>query len=42
MRTVKTLFICAFSVYWIDAVYFNGAYLTALSRMAHEMSVHFD
>jgi hypothetical protein len=41
MRIVERLIICVFSVYWIDAVYFNGTYLTALSRIAHEMSVHF-
>jgi hypothetical protein len=41
MRIVKILTICAFSVYWMDAVYFNGTCLTALSRMANEMSIHF-
>jgi hypothetical protein len=41
MRTIKSLIIFAFSMYWIDAVYFNGAFLTALSRMASEMSIHF-
>jgi hypothetical protein len=41
MRTIKSLIIFAFTVYWIDAVYFNGTCLTALSRMANEMPINF-